>query len=241
MEASAWTAILGSLDAAPPALSASLPFAPSPSLQSLQQAVTEAQALFNVKWNQANEAWQVLQLAKVALNEHEMALLQKEATKQLKVQKLLEFMAKNEASESKSKDDPGAGSSSTEAQVKAFNDMELEVDRKRKLCQEMGRQHEERQKAEMAKRAKQDAQKSEIPDSASEPPKPKARPKSSSASSRVPDGAVDVTGQLAQMGLKITLEPLKNENEKTKMPQKAKNGKMPSPPESPPPCLGGSR
>ena len=204
--------------------------ASSASKSELQLAVEEAQAIFSVKWQQANQAWEVLQNAKMAQHNKEMADLQKEAERQLKIQKLVEHI-KNQREMDKLV--PPAPEMSEE-QVLAFNKAENELEKKRKASDIIGKDIEKRQKDMMEKKRAAEHKEPTSKDEDLDLPKPKARPKA--ATELTPE---NVARAMAKWGLRMSVTPMEKKNpEKKKEPIEVDDKKetLP-PPKGPPPPL----
>ena len=73
-------------------------------------------------------------MVKAALHEHELAELQKEASKQLKLQKLLEFIQEQEKSKKTASPSAPAARSSADEGVAAYNAAGKDLNRNRKRC-----------------------------------------------------------------------------------------------------------
>ena len=251
MQAAMLTQLLDSLEnpAAPPPVSmpkASFP-SPKPPGNGLQEAVDEAQLVFDIKWGQACQAWEVLQGAKQALHNHEIAELHKEADRQLKIQKLVELIRSKEGTEMPKAQPATTAAPLTEKDIQDFNEKEMELDRKRKRSQELAREWEERQKETAKKRAAEEPKATDEKKEASfEPPKPKARPKMGSVAAAMEakdkKDPGDLNQELAKIGFKISLEKVKkveNSKESSKVEPKKERAK-PFEPDGPPPTLASS-
>ena len=249
MEAAMLTQLLDSLEnPAPPPVSMPKASMPQPKARnSLQEAVDEAQLVFDLKWGQAAQAWEVLQGAKQALHNHEIAELHKEADRQLKIQKLVELIRSKEGSEKPKAPAATKSVPPSEKEIQDFNEKEMELDRKRKRTQELACQWEERQMEAVKQRAMDAAAASscaEKKDASFDPPKPKARPKTGSVAAAFEkqekkNSPGDLNQELAKMGYKISLEKVQkgeNKKESGKVEQKKEKGK-PYEPDGPPPTL----
>ena len=207
-----------------------------------QEAMDQAQLIFDVKWGQAAQAWDVLQSAKQAHHNFELAKLQKEADRQLKIQQLVEIIRCGKDEKPK----PAAKIVEVESQedIRKFNEQELDLDRKRKRSEETER-HYEKMRQEHAARtqaaadAKETGTDDKMKEMAYEAPKPKARPKTSPAAKELPPA--DLNKQLAKMGYKISLEKVKtDEGKESVQAEPKKDRKKPDQPDGPPPNLGTS-
>ena len=202
----------------------------------------QAQLIFDVKWGQAAQAWDVLQSAKQAHHNFEVGKLQKDADRQLKIQQLVELIRCGKDEKPK----PAAKTVESESQedIRRFNEQELDLDRKRKRSEETERHYEKMRQEHAAKtKAADDAAETgtdnKMKEMAFDPPKPKARPKTSPAAKELPPA--DLNTQLAKMGYKISLEKVKtDEGKESGKAEPKKDKKKPDQPDGPPPNLGTS-